>query len=254
MDLEAKFLDALDPCQILAKAGFPPDPWQAHVLRSPHKRILMNCSRQSGKSLVAAAAALHEALWKPNALVLLVSPSLRQSNELFRRVADLLRALGRDAEQMQPVPIQTESLSRLELMNGSRILSLPGQDDSTIRGYSAVDLLAVDEAARVDDRIFAAVKPTLAVSGGRTIALSTPNGKRGWFFREWTGEGDWLRIQVTADQCPRITPEFLEEEKRSLGEAFFTQEYMCEFVDTEFDIFDMKLIQGALVDVPELEL
>jgi phage terminase large subunit len=250
MDLETKFLDALDPAQILAKAGFPPDAWQAHVLRSPHKRILMNCSRQTGKSLVAAAAALHEALWKPRALVLLVSPSLRQSNELFRRVADLLRILG--GEQMQSV--QTESLSKLELTNGSRILSLPGQDDSTIRGYSSVDLLCMDEAARVDDRIFAAVKPTLAVSGGRTIALSTPNGKRGWFYREWVGEGDWLRIQVTADQCPRITPEFLEEEKRSLGEAFFTQEYMCEFVDTEFDIFDMKLIQGALVDMPELEL
>jgi hypothetical protein len=251
MDLETSLLDALDPVQILVRAGFPtPDSWQAEILRSPHKRVLMNCSRQAGKSLVAAAAALHEALFTPNALVLLVSPSLRQSAELFRRVTDLMRSLG----QTVPVPLQTESLLRLELLNGSRILSLPGQDDNTIRGYASVNLVCVDEAARVDDRIFAAVRPMLAVSGGRMIALSTPSGKRGWFWREWTGEGDWLRIQVTADQCPRITPEFLAEEKRSLGEAFFAQEYLCQFVDLEFDIFNMDFIRDALIDEPELEL
>jgi hypothetical protein len=97
--------------------------------------------------------------------------------------------------------------------NSSRILALPGTE-KTIRGYAKADLVVIDEAARVEDELLAAVRPMLATSegGGRLIALTTPAGKRGWFFEAWTGTEPWTRVCVTAEDCPRISKEFLAEE------------------------------------------
>src|SRR5262245_23342455 len=197
-----------------------PDPWQTSLLRcgSPRLRLLMLASRQVGKSQTAAALALRMALLEPPALVLLLSPTLRQSGELFRdKVLRLYNALGR------PVPTLQESALSMGLANGSRIVSLPG-DEKNIRGYSGVSLLIVDEAARVDDALYYAVRPMLAVSKGRMVCLSTPFGKRGWFFEAWTGPDSWDRYRIVADECPRITPHFLAEERRALGPRWFAQE------------------------------
>jgi hypothetical protein len=81
--------------------------------------------------------------------------------------------------------VKDESALRLELRNGSRIVSLPG-DETTVRGYSGVRLLVVDEAARVPDDLYFSIRPMLAVSGGRLVCLSTPFGKRGFFYEAWT--------------------------------------------------------------------
>ncbi len=189
---------ALDPALFALAAGFTPDPWQAQVLRSRSPRILLNCSRQSGKSTVVAMLAMWTALYCPGSLTLIVSPAERQSKELFRKALAVYRALGR------PVPPQSESALQLELDSGSRIIALPGKE-GTIRGYSGVDLIAIDEAARVPDETYQAVRPMIAVSGGRIIALSTPFGTRGWWYQEWMGiGGDGLsRRQV---QPPAGTP------------------------------------------------
>jgi hypothetical protein len=70
----------------------------------------------------------------------------------------------------------------------------------------------------------------LAVSNGRLICLSTPFGKRGFFYREWQdNEARWRRVRVTWRDCPRIRAECIEEEKHSLGESWVRQEYECSF-------------------------
>src|SRR5262249_61304346 len=80
------------------------------------------------------------------------------------------------------------------------------------------------------DALYRAVRPMLATSGGRLICLSTPNGRHGFFHDEWTNGGPgWHRIEIPASQIPRITPEFLEDERRALGEHWFRQEYCCSF-------------------------
>jgi hypothetical protein len=238
----------VDPARLLAQTGRPPDPWQAALLRSPAPQTLLNCSRQSGKSTVSAALALRAALLEAPALVLLLSPTQRQSGELFLKVLELYRALGR------PVPgaRARDNALKLELVNGSRILSLPGSD-ATVRGYSGAALLVIDEASRVDDGLYYAVRPMLAVSRGRLICLSTPYGKRGWFHQEWTqGEG-WHKVEITAWQCPRIDRAFLEQERRAIGERWFRQEYGCEFMDMIGAVFSGADIEAALsVPVPAL--
>jgi len=86
----------------------------------------------------------------------------------------------------------------------------------------------------------------LAVSGGALILMSTPFGKRGHFWDEWDGGGDaWQRIEVQATDVPRITPEFLAEERRSLGELWYSQEYMCKFVDPVDSVFGYEDIDRA---------
>ena len=232
---------ALDPARLMQACGLTPDPWQAALLRSMAPRVLLLCSRQSGKSTTTASVALHTALYQPPALVLLLSPSLRQSQELFCKVLEASRRL----DPTRAVPPEQESALRLELTNGSRLVALPGKEE-TVRSYSGVRVLIIDEAARVPDALYYAVRPMLAVSGGRLLALSTPFGKRGWFHKEYTQGQGWERVTITAQECPRIPPAFLEEERRSLPALWFNAEYMCEFTDTEDSVFTYEHVMGAL--------
>lgn len=160
MGLATELACALDPVLLARRAlSLEPDPWQARLLRSTAPRVLLNCSRQSGKSTTTGVLAMHTAVYAPGSLVLLIAPSIRQSSELFRKALDVYHGLG------HPIPTTAESALRLELMNGSRIVALPGKE-GTIRGYSGTRLLLIDEAARVPDELYYSVLPMLAVSGG----------------------------------------------------------------------------------------
>ncbi len=207
---------------VMRKLGLEPDPWQTEVLESAHPRLLLNCCRQAGKSTVVALLGLVEAIWVPGTRVILLSRSHRQSTELFRIVVDFYLRLG------SPL-LERRTAHELHLSNLSRIVCLPCKEE-TVRGYSHISLLIIDEAARVPDDLYRAVRPMLAVCSGRLICLSTPYGKRGFFHDAWAcGGDDWLRIEVPAARIARIPPHFLEEERRALGESWFRQEYCCSF-------------------------
>jgi hypothetical protein len=207
---------------VMRNLGLEPDPWQVEVLEAGHPRLLLNCCRQAGKSTVVALLGLVEALFVAGTKVLLVSRSFRQSAELFRIVTDFYRRLGSPLKERQ-------TAEELRLSNFSRIVCLPCKEE-TIRGFSRIGLLIIDEAARVPDDLYRAVRPMLAVSNGRLICLSTPYGKRGFFYDAWANGGaDWARIEVPAERIARITPEFLAGERRAMGASWFRQEYGCSF-------------------------
>jgi hypothetical protein len=247
-----------DPANLMKMAGMPPDSWQTNLLRSNFQRLLLLCSRQAGKTTVAAALVLKEILLNPPALVLILSPTQRQSGEVFRRVKDINNALGRPVKGIDQV-------FSMELANGSRVIALPGEE-KTIRVFSGVKLLVIDEAARVDDALYHGVSPMLAVSKGKMVCLSTPFGKRGFFYREFFGikgeeatssfsaakdclaiKDEWRRVMVTADQCPRIPREYLALEKATKGERYYNQEFACSFVDMVGAVFSAEDIQ-AMID------
>ena len=230
---------ALDRVAFAEKLGIVPDSWQEDFLRSSSDRVLLNCSRQSGKSTMSAVTALHRALYYPGSLVLCLAPTLRQSQELFAKVAGFYRDLGR------PVAPRGERKLSLELENGSRIITLPGSE-RTIRGFSGANLLLVDEASRVDDELYYAIRPMLAVSGGSLMMLTTPYGKRGVFYNEWTGGLGWERYEVPASQCLRISEAFLEEERRVLPSWVYRQEYECSFEETEDQVFTTEMVEQAV--------
>jgi hypothetical protein len=232
---------ALDRCAFARALGLEPDPWQEDLLRSTSDRVLLNCARQSGKSMMSAIIALHRALYRPGSLILCLAPSERQSKELFAKVTDFYRRWT----HAPLAKLESDRKLGMKLRNGSRIEALPGSE-KTIRGFSGAGLLLVDEAARVDDELYFAVRPMLAVSGGALMMLSTPWGKRGVFFEEWTSGHGWERYEVKAEECPRISPEFLEEERQALPSWVYRQEYECSFEETEDQVFTHEMVERAV--------
>lgn len=263
---------------LFRQAGINPDPWQAEVLTSHARRIILNCSRQVGKSLTVAALSLLTALLQPPSKILILSRSLRQSSELFRKVKRFHQSLARPrpAQPFLPKPVKEleraellgadgktvqETTLEMELRNGSRIISLPGNPD-TLVGFDP-DLVVIDEASRVPDVLYKAVRPMLAATHGRLVLLSTPYGKRGFFYEEWEGhtaEGrplprNWHKIRITAAECPRISSAFLEEDRLALGERWFNQEYGCSFEETADAVFRSADIDAALVsDIEPMDI
>lgn len=227
----------LDRERFMRSIGLIPDDWQADFLKNNDRRVLLNCCRQSGKSTVSSVYAVHEASYNPDSLVLLLSPSLRQSLELYAKVVKVYLALGNELDKKHVLATE------LKLKNGSRIVSLPSSE-KTIRGFSSVDLLICDEASRIPDDLYFAISPMLAVSGGRLIMLSTPFGQRGIFYDLWINGSNYKKFKITAEQCPRITKEFLESEKRTMPSRVFRQEYFCEFLQTDDAVFSYDDVMG----------
>jgi hypothetical protein len=226
--------------------GITPDPAQRLVLDPTARRGILNCCRQWGKSTLTAIKAVHNALYSDGSLTLVVSPTQRQSGEFVRKASHFVRHLG--------LRVRGDGDNAISLLfpNGSRIVGLPGTE-ATIRGFSAVSLLLIDEASRVSDDLYKSVRPMLAIGGGALWLMSTPFGRRGFFYETWTGgSADWLRIKATAPECERIAPAFLDEERREMGDRWFRQEYLCEFVATEDLLFDMDLVMSRFTDCEPL--
>ena len=223
-----------------ARLGFEPDAVQRDLLSAGGRRLILNCTRQWGKSTVTAAKAVHTAYFRERSLTLVISPCARQSAEFVRKAAEFLRRLG-----IRPKGDGDNEIS-LALPNGSRIVGLPGTE-GTVRGFSAVSLLLIDEASRVSSDQYRAVTPMLAVGDGDLWMMSTPCGKRGFFYDVWSkGGAEWKKVRVTAPECSRIPKAFLEGEREGMGERCFRQEYLCEFSDVETALFDRDLVMAAI--------
>jgi hypothetical protein len=222
--------------------GFHADERQRQVLGCERRRVLLCCSRQWGKSTVAAIAAVHRAHFWPNSEIVAIGPSGRQSAELVRKARRFASKLG--------MALRGDGQNRISLLfpNGSRIVGLPA-NEATVRGFSAVSLMVVDEAARVPDDLYEAVKPMLATTDGALWLMSTPYGRRGFFYREWMhGGDDWLRVEAPATECSRIPARFLEEEREKKGERLFGQEYLCQFLQSEDCLFRQEDLDACFRD------
>lgn len=237
----ATLADTLEACAFAQNTlGFTPDSHQTRVLQCEAPRVILNCTRQWGKSTVCAAKAVHLAFSQPESLILVASPSARQSGEFVRKASAFLRKLG-----IRPRGDGDNAISLL-LPNRSRIVGIP-ELEATVRGFSSVSLLIIDEASRVGDELYHALRPMLAIGGGSLWLLSTPYGKRGFFYNEWTNGGStWTRFRIPAHECPRIPAGFLEEEHRALGSRYFSQEYQCEFHSTDDALFSEPQVRRSL--------
>jgi Terminase large subunit, T4likevirus-type, N-terminal len=221
--LRADFARRVNPDQLAAVVGLDPlDDWQLAALESTSRRILMIGGRQVGKSSVCGVMAVRELLYHRGSTTLLLAPSLRQAQEVYLKALTLYRALGR------PVPADAETSLTLTLANHSRLICIPGSNASGIRGFTA-DLVIVDEAARVSDEAYAACRAMVAVSAGSIVLLSSPAGRSGFLWNEWNGSAAWERYTVRSDECPRITPEFLAAERKSLPGYLYAAEHECVF-------------------------
>ncbi|MFN0165643.1 MAG: terminase large subunit domain-containing protein [Bryobacteraceae bacterium] len=223
---------------------FHPDLEQLRFLQHEHHHTLLNCTRQWGKSSLAAILATHKLLYgHPETLIVIAGPTQRQSSELLRKVR-------RCHDLRVPFTGDGDNAESAQIANGSRVVGLPGVGDN-IRCFSSVDLLLLDEAARIPDETWLAVHPLIARSQGPVIAMSTPAGPAGFFWEAWTqGGAEWLRIQVPATRCPRFPPPILERERRVLGDFWFRQEFLCEFSNNGDGFFAQADLAHLLDKVP----
>jgi hypothetical protein len=216
-----------------------PDPWQVKLLAAlvtRRENTLSICSRQVGKTKSNSLAAY--VVGALGGFCLILSPSKEQSLEFFDGVLqwhkkhELVEAVGDPRK------------SEIRFKNGGRIKCLPN-NEKTVRIYSAVDLLIFDEASRVPDALFNATTPMMAVSKGRVGALTTPYGKRGWAYHEWTkNRDDWTPFMIPWHKCPRLTEEFIRKERNRMTDLWVAQEYECQFLDQA---------QGAVFDLAKFE-
>ena len=237
--LAADLRHALNPAiWVEEKLGFELDPLQRRLLMSRAHRDLLNCTRKWGKSTTVGAAATHEATYMRRSKVVVVAPSLGQASILLSFVERFA-----DAAKIRTTPYRETEHAGIVLPCGP-VIALPGSE-LTARGLEGTTWLIIDEAARVPDALFYAVRPFLANTNGRMTAMSTPFGKRGWFYVEH-GSKRWNVTQVKATDCPRISPAFLAEERLVLPEAWFRQEYLCEFTSVEHAMFDHDQVLSSL--------
>lgn len=263
----------LSPAWYLRNAGFDPFEWQKPVLwPSLTPKLLLTC-RQAGKSTIIAGKVETTCRHEPNADALLICPSQDQSKEVMHKLSDFTRM---HTSSM----LSQDAVYEKSWINGSRVMALPGSERS-VRGYSDPRFIILDEGARILDDTYKAALPMMA--GGKTelIALSTAFGKRGWFYRAWTGKSDqvWDRIMVTVrwrlneDETrlvegpsesemqelyarqgikffysSRHTKEFCEFVLSEIGALWYRQEYQCEFLDMTTGVFSDALVQSAVTD------
>lgn len=235
-----------DPMEFASSVGIMPDHWQADVLSSDHPRKILLCGRQTGKTSVAAILALHKALTQPGSTTLVVAPSERQAKLAFSRASAFYRRVG------APVGLSSDRRTGMEFNNGSVIEALPALE-RTIRGFST-DLLIIDEAAAVEETDYFALLPSLIATRGEQLLLSTPRGKRGFFYDLWTSPDDeWFKRSVRSDEVERIRAEDLETFKRAMPEEWFRQEFLCEFLDAQGSLFNVDDIEAAVLAGADVE-
>ena len=221
------------------------DPWQQQVLRA-RRPVLLLAARQSGKTTTAAVFAAHAALYgqEGEGEVLLVSPTERQSKNILKRARRFLEAAG--------ATIRATSDSRIRLANDAEILALPGDGD-TVRGFTP-RAIVVDEAVFADEELYAAVLPMRIVSRAPILMCSSAGPARGLFYEAWTdpsSDADWLKVRVSTDMVPRLTPEALEGERRRMGELKYRTEFGLEFLESGVLPISLAAAREAITDEVE---
>ena len=208
--------------------------------------LILNCSRQSGKSSMLMVKATQAALVDSKSLVLVVAEQ-RQSNEDLRKARELVKALDKWLDEQtdgkNTVTLVTDAKTTLEFANGSRIIALPANEK--VRGFSAPRLVVIDEAAYLDDEVFVGIDPMLEVSQGQLVLASTPHGTTGFFHQEWSNPR-YYQYKVPWQECPRISAESIANKRLLYGEAYVKQEYEAEFLDDLSSLFTARSLQASL--------
>jgi len=252
------------------------DGWQQGVISSRERYVIVDASRQSGKSSTFAIKAAHVVIGKPNSLVLIIAEQ-RQSNEDIRKVRQIVKSYDRVLQKKHDGKITLDMVvdnkTSFELAHGGRCISLPGNEK--VRGYSAPDLVIVDEGGSVDDIVFAAIDPMIEVNPSAQLMIGgTPNGTRGFYFNEWgsprygeLGSRSWAdprkidpkllwpynsqKFWIPWQMCPRISAESIEQKRMIYGDAYVLQEYEGVFLDDTTSLISEAALRQSMDDTEE---
>ena len=231
------------------RMGVVPEHWQAPILRDSTRNICITCSRQIGKSFTVSLKAAHHCATQPGSIALIFSPSEQQSINLMRKAKMHIHKAG--------IELKEDLKKEIEFANGSRLVALPGSE-KTVRSWSDVSMLIVDEAAYAPDELYYAVEPMVIQAQGQIILLSSANATLGFFYEIATGDDEyWSRYRVPVTESERIPDEWVRMKRETLPPRVFQREYMAEFVDPAGSAFPAEMIESAFshdIDDPLADL
>jgi phage FluMu gp28-like protein len=229
--------DAVEFARLLL--NFKPFTFQEKMLRDQSKRIVSCMGRQTGKTTTIAIKAIHFACSNDNVIVLITSPSLRQSMIMFDRILSFIYN-----SFYLPKGVVRKTRTIIQLSNGSQIIALPCSE-KYLRGYTA-HLVIMDEAAFMPEEVITQIVfPMLSTTNGSAIFLSTPWGKDHLFYRAFM-DPKYSVHKVKSSECPLIKPEFLEEMKQNMTDQAYRMEYEAEFVEESSCYFPQDLIRSCV--------
>lgn len=190
--------------------------------------VVVVCGRQVGKTLLGINQALMWALGKKNQQIMMVLPTDSQANKVYKQMIEGIIL----AEVVKSHKGQSGS-AEIVFDTGSKILFRSALQEDSLRGYSN-DYLIIDEAAFISENTINSILiPTLTVKGKKILVLSTPKGKN-WLFKYFNRQhtdSNWKSFKFTSYDSPYVNKKFLDEQKNSLPQEIFEQEYMAEFID-----------------------
>lgn len=225
------------------------DGWQKDIL-GDEGNIVLRSGRQVGKSAVVSIKAGEYALNNPKKLIMIIASVERQALLLFEKVLSYIYAKNKSSIK---VGKDRPTRHKLQLKNGSTILCLPtGESGYGIRGHT-IDLLIADEAAYINEEVWTAVTPMLAITRGKIWLLSTPKGRGGYFYRCFEDK-KFNHYHVSSEDCPRKDQDFLDHEKETKTKAQYAQEYLGEFVDKLQQFFSDDLIKKCQTAIRRKEI
>jgi len=223
--------------------NFKPFPYQKQILLDNNKRIIICAGRQIGKTTIIAVKAIYFAVTNPRTTTLIVSATLRQSMLMFQKIVEFVES----SILKQSVVYKTRT--QIIFSNHSKIIALPcGRFGTTLRGHTA-HLIILDEAAFMPEEVITnVVMPMISTTDGALWLLSTPWGTDHIFYKIWVSGEDWSKYHFPSSVNPLIKKEFLEEQKKLIGEELFAIEYLAEFREEQSSYFPMKLLREACED------
>lgn len=226
----------------LLKPWLTLDPWQKEYIEAEGDCFVL-CGRQSGKTTAASIKAAELVRKNKDYTILMVAFTEKQAYNLFFKTLMYLQArYPKMIKKGKNAPTKHE----IRLINGSKIMCYAaGLNAHGLVGFTA-NKVFIDEAAPMDEEIFVCLAPMLSVTGGSMDLISTPRGKRGFFYKCSLDE-HFTKFYINAEDCPRHTKEFLEKQKKRFSPMRYAMEYKALFLDEFKQVFSDKIIKRCCI-------
>jgi len=194
-----------------------------------HRFNIILKARQLGISTITAGYVAWLMLFRREKNILVVATKFSTAANLVKKVKALIKNMP---DWIKISDISVDNRTAFELTNGSQIKASTTSPDA---GRSeALSLLVVDEAAHVPEleEMWKALYPTLS-TGGRCIALSTPNGVGNWFHQNYVdadeGRNSFFTTKLPWDVHPDRDMNWFEKETQNMSQRDIAQELECNF-------------------------
>lgn len=203
----------------------------------PFRRFLLRAGRRGGKTRAATQAGIEESSL-PATLGWMCAPTFPELEDFVLR--NFFAQLPREILD-HPLTDWNVSSMRLVLPNRS-IVEFRSLDDPERGRGQGLDWLSLGEAAKMSDKVWDIIRPSLADRRGIAFLDTSPRGEENWTHRrfwepaELGTPGFWAVSYTTADN-PTIPPEEIEEARATMPAKMFEQEYLAENVVFEGAIY-----------------